>query len=51
MITGLALLVIDPGYVALLVEDPRGQTILALAVILLLTGLGTMKLIIRRSLA
>jgi tight adherence protein B len=51
VITGLALLVIDPGYVALLVEDPRGQTILAMAVILLLTGLGTMKLIIRRSLA
>jgi tight adherence protein B len=51
VITGLALLVIDPGYVALLVEDPRGQTILAIAVILLLTGLGTMKLTIRRSLA
>jgi pilus assembly protein CpaF len=51
VITGLALLVIDPGYVALLVEGPRGQTILAIAVILLLTGLGTMKLIIRRSLA
>ncbi len=51
VITAGALLVIDPGYLRLLFEDPRGRTILAAAVLSLLTGLGTMKLIIRRSLA
>ncbi|MBW8271254.1 type II secretion system F family protein [Caldovatus aquaticus] len=50
-ITGLALAAINPGYVAMLYDDPRGQAILALALLSLLTGLGTMRVIIRRSLA
>jgi tight adherence protein B len=46
-----ALLVINPGYVLLLFQDPRGNMVLLAAIASLATGLGTMKAIIRRSLS
>jgi tight adherence protein B len=45
-----ALLVINPGYILLLLSDARGNMVLLAAVASLATGLGTMKAIIRRSL-
>ena len=46
-----ALLVINPRYVLVLVQDPRGNLVLGGALASLAIGLGTMKAIIRRSLA
>ena len=46
-----ALLVINPRYVLVLFNDPRGNVVLASAIGSLLLGLGTMKAIIRRSLS
>lgn len=46
-----ALLLINPRYVLVLFQDPRGNIVLAVAVGSLALGLSTMKAIIRRSLA
>lgn len=46
-----ALLFINPRYILVLFNDPRGNMVLAAAIGSLLTGLGTMKAIIRRSLS
>lgn len=46
-----ALLLINPRYVLVLFNDPRGNMVLAGAVASLALGLGTMKAIIRRSLS
>jgi tight adherence protein B len=48
---GSALLLINPRYVLVLFNDPRGNVVLACAIASLATGLGTMKAIIRRSLS
>ena len=45
-----ALLVINPRYILVLFNDPRGNLVLAGAIGSLALGLGTMKAIIRRSL-
>lgn len=45
-----ALLLINPRYVLVLFQDPRGNLVLASAIGSLAVGLGTMKAIIRRSL-
>ncbi len=46
-----ALMLINPGYVLVLFNDPRGTVVLAAAIGSLATGLGSMKAIIRRSLS
>ncbi|MBR0680583.1 type II secretion system protein F [Roseomonas eburnea] len=46
-----ALLLINPRYVLVLFQDQRGNMVLGFAIASLATGLGTMKAIIRRSLA
>lgn len=46
-----ALLVINPRYILVLLNDPRGNIVLAAAAGSLALGLGTMKAIIRRSLS
>lgn len=46
-----ALLLINPRYVLVLFNDPRGNVVLASALASLALGLGTMKAIIRRSLS
>jgi tight adherence protein B len=46
-----ALMLINPRYVLVLFNDPRGNVVLACAIASLATGLGTMKAIIRRSLS
>mgnify|MGYP001163315008 CR=1 FL=1 len=46
-----ALMLINPRYVLVLFNDPRGNIVLACAIASLATGLGTMKAIIRRSLS
>jgi tight adherence protein B len=46
-----ALLLINPRYVLVLFNDPRGNMVLASALGSLALGLGTMKMIIRRSLS
>ena len=46
-----ALLLINPRYVLVLFNDPRGNMVLASAIASLAIGLGTMKAIIRRSLS
>lgn len=48
---GCALLLINPRYVLVLFNDPRGNMVLASALASLAIGLGTMKAIIRRSLS
>jgi len=50
VIAATALLVINPRYILLLFNDPRGNMVLLAAVGSLGIGLGTMKAIIRRSL-
>jgi tight adherence protein B len=51
LIAAAAIMVINPPYILLLVNDPRGNIVLASAVGALGIGLGTMKTIIRRSLS
>jgi tight adherence protein B len=46
-----ALLVINPRYILVLFNDPRGNMVLVFAIASLALGLGTMKAIIRRSLS
>ena len=46
-----ALLVINPGYILVLIQDPRGNMVLLAALASLGIGLATMKAIIRRSLS
>jgi tight adherence protein B len=46
-----ALMLINPRYVLVLFNDPRGNIVLACAIASLATGLATMKAIIRRSLS
>jgi len=46
-----ALVVINPRYILVLFNDPRGNMVLAFAIASLALGLGTMKAIIRRSLS
>jgi tight adherence protein B len=46
-----ALMLINPRYVLVLFNDPRGNVVLACALASLATGLSTMKAIIRRSLS
>lgn len=50
VVMGLLLWVISPAYIALLFTDPTGRNMFAAAVCLLLTGLGVIRAIIRRSL-
>ena len=45
------LMLINPGYVLVLFNDPRGNLVLVAAIASLAIGLGTMKTIIRRSLS
>jgi Flp pilus assembly protein TadB len=42
---------IAPDYISFLFENPGGQRILALAVLLLSTGIGTMRFMIRKALS
>ncbi|MFT8243805.1 type II secretion system F family protein [Roseomonas sp. BN140053] len=51
VVTTLALAFINPKYLVLLFEDPRGQVIFAAAVGSLCGGLGVMHMIIKRSLS
>jgi tight adherence protein B len=51
VIAAAALMLINPRYVLVLFNDPRGNIVLACAIASLATGLGTMKAIIRRSLS
>ncbi len=46
-----ALMLINPRYVLVLFNDPRGNIVLVCAIASLATGLGTMNAIIRRSLS
>jgi tight adherence protein B len=47
----LALSVISPDYIALLLNNARGRQILALAVIMLTVGIGTMQYMIKKALS
>jgi tight adherence protein B len=51
VVAAAALMLINPRYVLVLFNDPRGNIVLACAIASLATGLGTMKAIIRRSLS
>ena len=51
IVTGLALWVLNPGYVAILFDDPKGQRLLAFAAFLLCFGIGIMRMMIRKSLS
>lgn len=51
VVTIAALLLINPDYIMLLFEDPRGNTLIALALASLGCGLGSMRLMITRSLS
>jgi tight adherence protein B len=50
VVAGLALAVINPRYILLLFDDPRGNMLLGGAIGMLLTGITVMKGIIRKSL-
>nr|WP_282572043.1 type II secretion system F family protein [Roseomonas acroporae] len=51
LVTIGALLLLNPSYILLLFEDPRGNTIVALALASLGCGLGAMRFMINRSLS
>ena len=51
LITGGALWLISPEYVFFLFDDPSGQRVLAIAVLLLGIGFGTIRYLIRRTLS
>lgn len=51
LFTGGALWVINPDYLSFLFENPGGQRILAVAVLLLCIGIGTMRFLIRKTLS
>ena len=49
-VTGLALWIINPAYIAMLFTDPSGKSMLALAIMMLGTGLMAIRKIIQRTL-
>jgi tight adherence protein B len=51
VVTGLGLWVINPGYIQMLFSDRGGQRLLALAAILLGTGIAIMRWLIRKTLS
>jgi tight adherence protein B len=51
IVTGLALWLLNPDYIALLFDNTRGQRILAFAVFLLGSGIAIMRYLIRRALS
>jgi tight adherence protein B len=51
VLTGLALWVLNPDYIAILFVDPGGQRVLALALFLLGTGIGSMRYLIHKALS
>lgn len=51
LVTGGALWLISPDYVYFLFDDPSGQRVLAIAVLLLGLGFGTIRYLIRRTLS
>jgi tight adherence protein B len=51
LVAAAALAVITPDYLLLLVNSPRGRAILGVAVIMLLSGLGSMQYLIKKALS
>ena len=51
IVAGIALLVLNPEYISLLITDPTGNTILAVAILMMGCGIMSMRAIIRKSLS
>lgn len=51
MFTAVALVLVNPSYISILLSDPNGHKLIALAAFLLCTGIGSMKFIIRKTLS
>jgi tight adherence protein B len=49
IVVAIGLSLLNPKYISLLINDPLGEKILTAAVALLCTGIGTMQMIVKKS--